>query len=223
MAILVWVAGTLGWGVFANLVLGDAGYVTRNLILALGLVGLAWRVDLPPRALGIRADTVRRGLADGTVAILVVAVVLLVGVALADRIGVVAALLGDRRADLTTGALVFAVVVRIPIGTVLFEEVLFRGVGLALMLEPMPPTRAVLVNSAVFGLWHVAPTIVGLGLNDIDPASLAGVGAVLGAVLTTFVAGIVFSWLRLHSDSLLAPCLAHWATNALGLVAAASQ
>ncbi|MFP4311109.1 MAG: CPBP family intramembrane glutamic endopeptidase [Nitriliruptoraceae bacterium] len=223
MAILVWAAGTFAWSLFANLVLGDTGYVARNLLLTLGLVALAGRVGLPPRALGLTADTARSGLAAGVVAIAVVAAALLLAVALADQIGLVQALLGDRRADLTTGSLVFAVLVRIPVGTVLFEEVLFRGVGLALLLERMPPTPAVVANSAVFGLWHVAPTITGLRLNDVDPASLVGLGGVLGAVLVTFLAGIIFAWLRLRSDSLLAPCLAHWATNALGLLAAAAR
>ena len=41
-----------------------------------------------------------------------------------------------------------------------------------------------------------------------------------GAVVVTFVAGLVFGWLRLRSRSLVAPVLAHVATNGLALVAA---
>ena len=36
---------------------------------------------------------------------------------------------------------------------------------------------------------------------------------VAGAVLVTFVAGLAFAWLRLRSRSLVAPVLAHVATN----------
>lgn len=223
MAIMVWTMSVLGWSAFANLVIGDTGYVPRNVLLTLGLVALAWQLGLRTRALGLSTDTARSGLAAGIVSVVLVALVLLSAVALADRIDFVRALLGDRRADLAAGSLAFAALVRIPLGTVLFEEVLFRGFGLALLLEKLRPTPAVLVNSAVFGLWHVAPTIVGLRLNDIDPVSLAGIGGLIGAVLVTFLAGVVFAWLRLRTGSLLAPCLAHWATNALGLLAAASQ
>jgi membrane protease YdiL (CAAX protease family) len=44
---------------------------------------------------------------------------------------------------------------------------------------------------------------------------------VAGTVLFTTVAGVVFGVLRDQSGSLLAPALLHWATNGLGIVAAA--
>ena len=223
MAIMVWAMSALGWSAVANLVIGDTGYVTRNLFLVLGVLLIAWRLGRRPSELGMSADSARSGLTAGIGAVVLVGLVLLLAVAFADRVGPVQELLGDRRADLDVGPLAFAVLIRIPLGTVLFEEVLFRGLGLALLLDRMQPTPAVLVNSAVFGLWHVAPTIVGLRLNEIDPGSVAGVVGVVGAVLVTFLAGIVFAWLRLRTGSLLAPCLAHWSTNALGLLAAASQ
>ena len=40
-----------------------------------------------------------------------------------------------------------------------------------------------------------------------------------GTVLVTGVAGIGFCWLRIRSDSLLAPALLHWAVNGLGVLA----
>jgi uncharacterized protein len=222
MTVFVWAFGALSWSVFANLVMGDTAYVTRNVVLTLALLVLARRLGLRPGAMGLRSATARRGLITGLGSVVLVAVVLLVALALADRVPLVSGLLGDQRADLTTGALTYAVLVRIPIGTVLFEEVLFRGLGLALLSEEFRPVPAVLLTSAVFGLWHIAPTIVALRLNDIDPTSTAGMGALVGSVLVTFLAGVVFAWLRLRTGSLLAPCLAHWATNALGLLAAAA-
>ena len=47
---------------------------------------------------------------------------------------------------------------------------------------------------------------------------LAGVTS---AVIATAVAGVVFSWLRRRSGSLLAPIALHWSLNGLGALAAA--
>ena len=58
----------------------------------------------------------------------------------------------------TVGSRVFNPLVRIPFGTVLLEETLFRGVLLALALRRWSVATAVIVTSAIFGLWHVVPT-----------------------------------------------------------------
>ncbi|MFI8568194.1 CPBP family intramembrane glutamic endopeptidase [Rhodococcus sp. NPDC078407] len=90
------------------------------------------------------------------------------------------------------------VLFRIPVGTVLTEELLFRGV--------LDAESAVL-STAFFGLWH------------IHPARAAG-DTVLGTVLATTAAGVVFSWLRSRSGSVLAPALLHYFLNASGAVLA---
>jgi membrane protease YdiL (CAAX protease family) len=41
---------------------------------------------------------------------------------------------------------------------------------------------------------------------------------VVGTVLFTGAAGVFFCELRVRSDSLLAPMLAHWAVNGLGVI-----
>jgi membrane protease YdiL (CAAX protease family) len=43
---------------------------------------------------------------------------------------------------------------------------------------------------------------------------------VLGSIAVTFAAGLVFCWLRLRSRSLIAPVMAHAATNGLALTVA---
>jgi membrane protease YdiL (CAAX protease family) len=43
---------------------------------------------------------------------------------------------------------------------------------------------------------------------------------ILGSIGVTFVAGLVFCWLRLRSRSLIAPVLAHVAINGLALTVA---
>ena len=96
----------------------------------------------------------------------------------------------------------------IPLATVVMEELAFRGVLLGLLRRIVDDRRALLAAAALFGLWHIPGT-----LDD-------GPGAVIGTVLATAVAGIVFGWLRLGSDSLVAPVLAHVATNSVTFVLA---
>ena len=220
--VTVWTLAVLGWSLLANLVLGDTGYVPRNLALTAVLVLIGRRSSLSAAQLGLDGSEVGRGLRWGLLASAVVAAVVVSGAVLAGAVPMLGALLDDARADLEGGALVFAILVRIPLGTAVFEEVLFRGVLLATFLRELRSSTAVVASSVVFGLWHVAPTIVTLQLNDVAPTSGAGLGLIAGAVVVTTVAGLLFNWLRLRSRSLVAPMLVHWVTNASGLLAAAA-
>ena len=51
----------------------------------------------------------------------------------------------------------FIPALRIPIGTTVFEELLFRSVLFALLVRLRDVCVAVIMSSIVFGLWHVAP------------------------------------------------------------------
>lgn len=222
----LWVALTLSvaliaWSLVANWAIGDAAYTIRNLLLTAGALVAARMAGLEPDELGLARRQLARGLAWGAGAAGVIAVVIGAGIALAELLPGVTLLLSDERAQLEGAALAGAVLVRIPIGTALFEEVVFRGVLLAVFLRCASPTTAVISSSAVFGLWHIAPTAVALELNGIAATSPAALGTIIVSVAVTTVAGLAFTWLRWRSGSLLAPVLAHWATNALGLLAAA--
>ena len=212
--------GLVAWSLVANLVIGDLFYTTRNVVLSVLLLLLARRAGFDRSTLGLSREPAPRGLGWGAAAALVVACVVAVGVALADAIGPVATLLGDRRAALAPSELAFHTLVRIPLGTALFEEFAFRGVLLAALLRVTSTAWAVGWSSLAFGAWHVAPTVVALQLNGVDPASVGGIVTVAGAAAITTIAGLVFCWLRIGSGSLVAPVLAHWATNSLGLVGA---
>ena len=215
-------AGLILWSLIANLLIGDTAYTLRNLLLTAGLLIAARRAGIGATALGLARERVSDGLRWGAGAVVAITIVLAGGVAFAEALPFVSSLLADERAQLGGSALAAAMLVRIPLGTALFEEVAFRGVLLAVFLRCCSPKVAVLASSVVFGLWHIAPTAVSLQLNEIAPTSPAGLAAIVGGVVVTTVAGLAFTWLRWRSGSLLAPLLAHWATNALGLLAAAS-
>ncbi|MFA9446990.1 CPBP family intramembrane glutamic endopeptidase [Egicoccus sp. AB-alg6-2] len=214
-------AALLAWSSFANLVLGETAYLARNLVLTAVLLGAAHRLGLTGEELGLRRARVRRGVMHGVVAMAVVIVVVGSAAALREVIPLAGALLDDDRAELTSAQTAYHVLVRIPLGTAVFEEVAFRGVLLAVLLRRLPPATATVWAAAVFGLWHVAPTIVALRINQVAASTTVGLSAIAGAVLVTAVAGVGFTWLRLRGGHLVAPVLAHWATNGAGLVAAA--
>jgi len=132
----------------------------------------------------------------------------------------------DRVGATSFSALLFAVLVRIPFGTVLLEETLFRGVLLGLGARTLGWGRSAALSSALFGLWHVLPA---RGAADSSPGVIAvveaggGAGvplAVAAAVVGTGLSGLVFCWLRLRSGSLLAPIGLHLATNSVGYLTA---
>jgi membrane protease YdiL (CAAX protease family) len=199
----------------ASLVLAPAGAAG---LLAVGRwAGLTWQ------ELGLGSGTWRRGLVWALVAIGAVAVVFAAGAALPATRGA----LRDARYQLGWGHALLTAFVLIPVGTVLFEEVAFRGVLWGLLQRGHGTWTATVVSSALFGLWHVLPSL-GLATSNQAIGGTVGTGtsgevlSVLGTVLFTGLAGVVFCELRRRSGSLLAPAGLHWATNALGVLAAAS-
>jgi membrane protease YdiL (CAAX protease family) len=43
-------------------------------------------------------------------------------------------------------------------------------------------------------------------------------GSIIGVVLITASAGVVFAWLRIISNSVVAPWLVHWSINSSGML-----
>jgi membrane protease YdiL (CAAX protease family) len=130
------------------------------------------------------------------------------------------ALRDDRIAGLSGREVAYQALVRIPLGTVLWEETAFRGVLQAALGRVMPAGAAVAVTSGVFGIWHIAPTAAALRINGLAAGPgrmLAGVSA---GVAATAAGGVLLSWLRTRSGSLAAPILLHLATNCGGALAA---
>jgi membrane protease YdiL (CAAX protease family) len=194
--------------------------VVSACVLMLGMVLIAWRTGATSADLGLARDDVRAGLRYGLAAFLLVLVVLL----LAAAIPLTRPLLSDARADIEGAQLAQEVGVTIVLLTAVPEELAFRGVVLASAQALWGSWRATMASSALFGLWHIEPTLETMSGNSAVGGASTSTGGqalvVLGAVAVTFVAGLVFCWLRLRSRSLLAPVIAHVAANGLALVVA---
>src|SRR5215813_13955026 len=186
-------------------------------LLVLALVLVAWSAGASLDDLGLGRADVPAGLCYGAGA---VGVVLLVAALIPATNG----FLHDSRAAISGARLAYELGVSIVLLTAIPEEFAFRGVLLGSALRLWGPWRASLVTSALFGLWHIAPTLHTMSDNHEFRGAAASVAGqsllVLGAIAVTSAAGLVFCWLRLKSSSLIAPVMAHAATNGLALTVA---
>jgi uncharacterized protein len=129
-------------------------------------------------------------------------------------------LLNDQRiAGLDRRQLAFQVLLRIPVGTVAWEEIAFRGVLQAALRRVLAEPAATAVGSAIFGLWHIRPTAEALAVNRLAADRSARITAVAAVAAGTAGAGAVLSLLRERSGSLAAPVLLHLAANCAGPLA----
>jgi membrane protease YdiL (CAAX protease family) len=214
-------AALLAWSAAINRMVPRPAYVPANLAAA-GLSVLAARTRRVPAAeLGLARDRAGRGLLVGLAAAAPVAGVVALGAALpATRRFFV----DERGSTGGAGHALYHTLVRIPFGTALAEETLFRGALLGVLLQRHSPARAAAVSSALFGCWHVLPTLDTLALNRVgaaaggDPARTGA--AVAASVAVTAVAGLGFSWLRFRADSVVAPMLVHATLNGSAFAAA---
>jgi membrane protease YdiL (CAAX protease family) len=198
--------------------LGPEGIGAGLLVATLLLI--AWSNGATAADLGLGRSDVWAGLAYGAGACGLVLLVLIVAAVIPATNG----FLHDSRAQIGGGRLLFELGVSIVLLTAIPEELAFRGVLLGSALKLWGPWRASLITSAMFGLWHIAPTLGTMSDNHEFRSVAASIGGeillVLGAVAVTTVAGLVFCWLRLRSKSLIAPIMAHAATNGLALTVA---
>ncbi len=195
----------------SNRVLPAWAYLPWNVAVAAVIVALALSATSREQ---LAFTNWRRGAAWGLV-LLILTVGLL---ALAITMPVFNELYHDRRVSNGTATWLYQAFLRIPFGTALLEEVAFRAVLPGLFMLRWGVLRGCLLASVCFGLWHVLPALT---LNEVNPVATRFFGhgaggiaiAVIFAVCSTAVAGMWFCWLRLRSGSVLAPMLAHVASN----------
>jgi uncharacterized protein len=185
---------------------------------AAALLGVALASGLSAGDLGLGRDRLGGGLRCGSAA--AVPVVVAYGVAVLTP--AVRPLLDDQRvAGLDRRQLAYQVLLRIPVGTVAWEEIAFRGVLQAALRRVLAEPWASAVGATVFGVWHIRPTAGALAVNRLAEGRGARILAVTGVVGGTAGAGVLLSALRERSGSLAAPVLLHLAANCTGPLASA--
>jgi len=168
--------------------------------------------------LGLRRDRLRSGLRLGSAT----AAPVLAAFALAALTPATRPLLDDQRvAGLDARQLAYQVLLRIPLGTVAWEEIAFRGVLHPALRRVLPEPAATVAASAVFGLWHIRPAAEALAANRLTPSRGARIAAVTAIAAGTAAAGALLSVLRERSGSLAAPVLLHLAANCTAPLAVA--
>lgn len=202
----------IGWNLIGNLALPDAWYVPANLAVAAALVAGARAIGLEWSELGLDRNSLGRGALIGLAAAALVALVIGLGLIVP---AIESYFEDDGVAEDSTFDRWYVPLVRIPLGTAVFEEVLFRSVLFAVAVRLWGLRRAVASTSILFGLWHVVPA-----WESSSGSAAAAVGVIGATVLITTVAGVLFALLRVWSGSVVAPVLAHWATNSLSYGAA---
>lgn len=115
--------------------------------------------------------------------------------------------------------LVRRVLLEIPVGTAVYEELVFRGALLGLLLRRFGPGVAVGVSSVLFGFWHMLPALEDRVHNPVAAARAPHL-TILPTVGVTALAGVGFALLRLRTRSVLAPMVCHATTNIAALLAA---
>jgi membrane protease YdiL (CAAX protease family) len=213
LVVLVLVVGAANF--LRSAVVPDGYHFVFNLSLAAVAVGIGVAAGMTAIELGLAVDDVPRGLRYGAIAAGVVTAV----VVIAALVPAFSSAFDDDRVEIGFGAMLLKAFVTIPIGTVLVEELIFRGVLLGLLRRIAPTLVAVVVASVLFGLWHVYPAWRGDAENEAL-VSAGKLSTVLGTMVATTAIGLGFCWLRVASRSLVAPILAHCATNSVPFVVA---
>lgn len=199
----------------SNEILPPPAYVPANLAMAAIVTWVALRSGVSPQLAGLAPARIRRGVVVGGTASLVgiMGVAILAVLPWSREFFV-----DDRFTDAGVIQAVYQTLIRIPIGTALVEELVFRGAVLGVLLLRFSILRAALLSSALFGLWHVLPTLEALETNPAGDLLGTAIG-VAGGIVVTFLAGLIFVWLRMRARSLLAPILAHAALNSTAYLA----
>jgi membrane protease YdiL (CAAX protease family) len=183
-----------------------------NVATAAAAVGAGRAVGLSFEEMGVAPRHLRRGITVGAA----VGLPLAAAIALAGRAEPTRRFFADEKArHMTADEAAYALFARIPLETALAEEVLFRGVHLAVTRRMYTDGWAVLRTSLAFGAWHVPPAL----RHTADDPTSRRIAAAATDVAVTSLAGIAFARLRLRSGSVVAPAVVHAALNGTALAA----
>jgi membrane protease YdiL (CAAX protease family) len=124
---------------------------------------------------------------------------------------------------MTAGDLLKDVGLRVPVNIACLEELAFRGILYDSLRVRFSERAAIAGSACAFACWHFAVTYVtATGQTNIAGARLPTflkpflpLLVVLGTLLSTGFAGVVFAYLRKRTGNLAAPVVAHWVVDGL--------
>lgn len=101
----------------------------------------------------------------------------------------------------------------LPFGTVIPEELAFRGVLLGGLLRRLRQRDALIISGATFALWHL-----GVAAATVDDTTLGSPSpwfglAIVVALAVVLLGGSGLAWLRLRTRSLATTIAFHWTFN----------
>ena len=204
----------VAWNLLAH-VSPPGSQLPISVIGVLGLVLIARRAGLEWADIGLARRNLGNGMRVGAIAAGVLVLVLIAAAAIPDTRSVLA---DGRFVGMELPRVLYETLVRIPLAVALAEEIAFRGVLLGVLMTRTTVVRAVVISSALFGLWHILPGISALeSASGIVEASSAGavIGLVAVQVVVTGLAGVVFSWLRLRGGHVASSILVHAPLNSV--------
>jgi membrane protease YdiL (CAAX protease family) len=192
-----------------------SAYVPVNLLFGCGVAFAATTFGVS------LADLVGHSEAPDTLVPLIIVAIYAIGASTLARSRHAHRIADRRVAGLRGRPLAYQVLFRIPLGTAVVEEVIFRGAIFAVWRHAGESLIAAAVWASIaFGLWHITPTILGLRTNYPGAPASRVSAAVAGAVALTTVAGLGLTWMRVESEGLLAPVVLHGGINSVSALAA---
>lgn len=175
-----------------------------------GLFAIYKLAGLSLADIGLSRDRIGVGLKYGLVIILLISIVFIALFFFHQSV------FSDKRYHQSLNKALVSALFLLPLQTVLFEELAFRGIMPALLKNFNASFWFSLVVSALlFGLWHIASAPKGNLIGVSSSSNLLIVGSVFTA---TASAGAVLYFLRYHSGSLFASISVHWFVNGLAIV-----
>lgn len=217
------IALILIYGILLTKIVPRRAHISINLFATISVIGLGLLLGLSPKEMGLTVA----GASNMILVTILVSVAIFIGTFLLSKIPFLRQFfLGESFAEAKKRTIFYEAGFRIPFGTALIEETLFRGVLLGVLLQTHSTLQAVLIAAIVFGIWHIAPTTNSLEENTAVQQALKQnkyrkFSSVLGVVLVTTIAGIFFGWLRVVTGTIITTWLIHWTINSSGTVVAA--
>jgi membrane protease YdiL (CAAX protease family) len=208
-ALLLVVAGLAAYNIARSAAIPGDAHLVANLLISGAVLAVGLTIGLTRDELGLAHDHLRAGVRLGLMTAGLIAAV----VVIAALVPGIRGFFEDDRVDVPFAEMALRVVVVIPLGTVLVEEIIFRGVLHGLLCRRYGIRPAALWGASVFGLWHLFP--VWRSYDNVGFGDPGRWGTIIGTFAATFIAGLGFVWLRHRSGHLIAPVFAHTATNSI--------